>query len=186
MEPKGLTEVEQALADQDVNQAMNTMLVEKERMGSRPYLAAPSLAASTVSLGNGPSRSGRVRSSAGLPYPSAQIMPRQLLSRTGLDVQQADRSQYFPESRVAIYSGAVVARLATLRSEGDALQLNLSAERISYSPGTHFVRLAAASDNGSEAGIRVISSDGAEISDNEFNAPRGADYLRSSGELRLK
>ncbi len=96
---------------------------------------------------------------------------------SGLHVQSAGRWQYIARNRIALYSDGVVARMPGLRSEGSSMQLDLTFDRASFSPGTRFVRLA---------GDKQAEVSGAAAADNSFSAPRGADYLLRAEELRLK
>lgn len=96
-----------------------------------------------------------------------------------LAVQSAGRWQFFAANRVALYSGGVVARMPGLRSEGSALQLDLNFDRASFAAGTRFIRLS-----GAEA--KVSGENGSQLTETEFMAPRGADYLLKNTELRLK
>jgi hypothetical protein len=103
-----------------------------------------------------------------------------LADASTLNVQSAERWQVFVDNHVARYSGAVVARMPGLRSEGDELLLDMAFDRASFSPGTRFIRLS------DDTRGKVTGAGGESIDQDEFRAPRGADYLLRANELRLK
>ena len=80
--------MDQALADQDVNGAMNAIVIEKDRVGSRPYLVAPSLSAQSVGLDTGGGRAQQVGdSSISMLPPAAPVLSKVSVpdSRAGQD-----------------------------------------------------------------------------------------------------
>jgi hypothetical protein len=98
-----------------------------------------------------------------------------------LVVQSAGSWQYYVDRRLARYSRGVSARMPGLRSQGSDLVLDLAFDRASFSPGTHFVRLA-----GDEPASVQDTEGSLDAQKSEFDAPRGADYVLQSGKLRLK
>jgi hypothetical protein len=97
-----------------------------------------------------------------------------------LSVQSAARWQIFVENHLARYSGSVVTRMPGLRSDGDDLALDMAADRASFGPGTHFVRVQ-------DDQLSVVKdAQGQTVNSTEFSAPNGAEYLLAAHELRLK
>jgi hypothetical protein len=108
------------------------------------------------------------------------VSPAGLGQEASLNVLSSGLWQVYVDRRVARYSGGVTARMAGLRSEGQELLLDMNFDRASFSPGTRFVRLAG------DESSSVRSSSGQNVQESDFRAPRGADYLLKSRELRLK
>jgi hypothetical protein len=133
-----------------------------------PKAADRSFASSSLEL---LSQDGQPLSGSGLPLVDLS---------DGVEIQAAGRWQYFGDQHLAVYSGGVVARMAGLRSEGQGLQLNLATGKASFSPGTHFVRLA------DDEPAKIVDASGASVQDNDFHAARGADYLIHDGVLKLQ
>lgn len=133
--------------------------------GSAPEAAERSFARSTLQL----------LSQAGQPV--ATLDPT---SSSGFSIQSAQRWQVLVENHLARYSGDVVARMPGLRSDGQDLSLDMAFDRASFGPGTHFVRVQ------DDQLSLVKNAQGEAINSTEFSAPKGADYLLSAHELRLK
>lgn len=97
-----------------------------------------------------------------------------------LRVLGAGRWQLLVDSRLARFSQGVSVRLPGFRADGDSLLLDLTFDRGTFAPGTHFTRLAG------EAPAEVQDAQGQAFSADEFNAPAGATYNISGRQLKLR
>lgn len=97
-----------------------------------------------------------------------------------LRVLGAGRWQLLVDSRLARFSQGVSARLPGFRADGDSLLLDLTFDRGTFAPGTHFTRLAG------EAPAEVQDAQGKAFSADEFSAPAGATYNISGRQLKLR
>jgi hypothetical protein len=104
-----------------------------------------------------------------------------LLPSTGdLRVLGAGRWQLQVDSRLARFSAGVSARLPGFRVEGDALLLDLTFDRGTFSPGTRFTRVAG------ETPAKVLDAALQAVDSEQFSAPAGAVYNVRDRELRLR
>jgi hypothetical protein len=97
-----------------------------------------------------------------------------------LRVLGAGRWQLLVDSRLARFSQGVSVRLPGFRADGDSLLLDLTFDRGTFAPGTHFTRLAG------EAPAEVQDAQGKAFSADEFSAPAGATYNISGRQLKLR
>jgi hypothetical protein len=117
-----------------------------------------------------------------LSAPGAPLEGRSpVLPGTGeLRILGAGRWQLISDSRLARFSEGVSARLPGFRAQGDSLLLDLTFDRGTFSPGTHFTRVAG------DAPAEVLDAQGRALAADEFSAPGGAVYNVSGRQLKLR
>jgi anti-sigma factor RsiW len=108
---------------------------------------------------------------------SGRIPP--LGSSGEIRVLVAGRWQLVVESRLASFSLGVNTRIPGFRAMGDSLLMDLTFDRGTFAPGTHFTRLSG------ETAADVVDAQGHPVTADEFTAPAGATYNISAKQLTL-
>jgi hypothetical protein len=97
-----------------------------------------------------------------------------------LRIVGAGRWQLQVDSRQARFVQGVSARLPGLRVEGAAALMDLTFDRVSFSPGTRFTRVAG------DGATKVLDGADQPVEADEFSAANGADYNVPQHLLRLR